>query len=100
MANCGHSFGNAVTGLLGKFANRSFFGKAADIDHSHRYSLTVPLSIMLTAWASMSSIKRDVKKKTSARPEWRFFLEIQPTVVSSLADVGRGKNQFAKNLVN
>jgi hypothetical protein len=32
----------------------------------------------------MSSIKRDVKKKTPPRPEWRFFLEIQPTVVSLL----------------
>jgi hypothetical protein len=29
---------------------------------------------------SMSSIKRDVKKKLPPRPEWRFFLEIQPTV--------------------
>src|SRR5580700_412134 len=28
---------------------------------------------------SMSSIKRDVKKKLLPRPEWRFFLEIQPT---------------------
>jgi len=32
----------------------------------------------------MSSIKRDVKKKAPPRPEWRFFLEIQPTVVSLL----------------
>src|SRR5947209_19353581 len=30
---------------------------------------------------SMSSIKRNVKKKTPPRPEPRFFLEIQPTVV-------------------
>jgi hypothetical protein len=31
---------------------------------------------------SVSSIKRDVKKKTPSRPEWRLFLEIQPTVVA------------------
>jgi hypothetical protein len=37
----------------------------------------------------MSSIKRDVKKKLLPRPEWRFFLEIQPTVVfSSLEKFG------------
>jgi hypothetical protein len=30
---------------------------------------------------SMSSIKRDVKKKVLPRPEARDFLEIQPTVV-------------------
>jgi hypothetical protein len=30
---------------------------------------------------SMSSIKRDVKKKVLPRPEARCFLEIQPTVV-------------------
>jgi len=37
----------------------------------------------------MSSIKRDVKKKILPRPEWRFFLEIQPTVVfSSLEKFG------------
>jgi hypothetical protein len=33
---------------------------------------------------SMSSIKRDVKKKLLPRPEERFFLEIQPTIVSLL----------------
>ena len=30
---------------------------------------------------SMSSIKRDVKKKLRPQPEARFFLEIQPTVI-------------------
>jgi hypothetical protein len=30
---------------------------------------------------SMSSIKRDVKKKLLPRPELRCFLEIQPTVI-------------------
>jgi hypothetical protein len=30
---------------------------------------------------SMSSIKRDVKKKLLRRPESRCFLEIQPTVI-------------------
>jgi hypothetical protein len=30
---------------------------------------------------SMSSIKRDVKKKLRPQPEERFFLEIQPTVI-------------------
>jgi len=30
---------------------------------------------------SMSSIKRDVKKKLRPRPESRWFLEIQPTVI-------------------
>ena len=31
--------------------------------------------------SSMSSIKRDVKKKLLPRPESRCFLEIQPTVM-------------------
>ena len=32
----------------------------------------------------MSSIKKGCQEKTPPRPEWRFFLEIQPTVVSLL----------------
>jgi hypothetical protein len=32
-------------------------------------------------YGSMSSIKRDVKKKVPPRPEARWFLEIQPTII-------------------
>src|SRR5712664_501116 len=51
---------------------------AATDEISPLYSLTQ------VGQLSMSSIKRDVKKKAPSRPEWRFFLEIQPTVVSLL----------------
>jgi hypothetical protein len=40
-----------------------------------------------TNYGSMSSIKRDVKKKAPPRPEPRFFLEIQPTLFRFSEDV-------------
>jgi hypothetical protein len=64
---------------------RNIHDRTRSVLHTaHRNHRSTLINCLNEFYKKGCSIKRDVKKKTPPRPEWRVFLEIQPTVVSLL----------------